>query len=662
LSFFVSGFVDSIDGLQYLAVARNIYYTHEPTAPPNEFTGVGVSKNTYIGSRIGKDGKSYSPTGLGFSLALLPAVAITDVVYRIYNLTPPIHFPLENDWLTFLTASFTNIFFAAGIGVTTYVYLREVGVKHRSALIISLLGLLTTNLFVASKHIYAHTMFIFFLFSSFLLLKIHTRNKRRILLLLSGASWGIAMMTYNLSFLLAIIPYFIYFVMLNGKNFGRITWIILGILPFFILNNWYANLTYHATATAAVFFGNALKTRAGVIFEGLYGQLLSPGRSFFIYSPILLIPFIFWFKIKKSILPETVIFFLTLGLYVAAFSLLWLPNPLGFQEPLWHGEYSWGPRYLMPAIPFGLIVTGYLYDKIKRIQKLIFLVPLILVGSYVELLGITMHYQIKFEGLEPSFIVNGVTFTAPIYTNLLPRYSPLLIMSKDLINLAKTFPKTLVHGPFNVRFIDGIDFPFNAGPERWRAIDKDGYILFDNNKKAPVTSLTFDLINHPVDKTQAISKIDFYINNKKVSDAQILKIGERKKITVTTDSGDLKEKDNLLTIKTEQADYKSYFDKKQIIAIMDMYVNNNLVNIESIDVPYISKLGPAIMKTNYQNWGNNSNPWISWIVHTQVVERTPFFWWLHPVYYWDIPSKPYIVLFVFNLVGLAYMARRLFIT
>ena len=34
---------------------------------------------------IGKDGKSYSLTGLGYSLAYLPAVSITDVVYKIYG-------------------------------------------------------------------------------------------------------------------------------------------------------------------------------------------------------------------------------------------------------------------------------------------------------------------------------------------------------------------------------------------------------------------------------------------------------------------------------------------------------------------------------------------------------------------------------------------------
>src|SRR5688572_3216603 len=103
LSFLSSGVIDSQDGFQYLAVARNIYYTGEPIAPLPEYD---QRKNIHMSTIVGKNGKVYSLTGLGFSLAYLPAVAITDIVYKIYNVTPAVHFPLENDWLILLTASF----------------------------------------------------------------------------------------------------------------------------------------------------------------------------------------------------------------------------------------------------------------------------------------------------------------------------------------------------------------------------------------------------------------------------------------------------------------------------------------------------------------------------------------------------------------------------
>src|SRR3989344_7035254 len=89
---FSSGVIDSQDGFQYLAVARNIYYQGEPTAP---MYGYDTRENIHMSTIVGKNGKSYSPTGLGFSLAMLPAVAVTDLVYKFYGVLPPVHFPLE---------------------------------------------------------------------------------------------------------------------------------------------------------------------------------------------------------------------------------------------------------------------------------------------------------------------------------------------------------------------------------------------------------------------------------------------------------------------------------------------------------------------------------------------------------------------------------------
>jgi hypothetical protein len=671
LSFFVSGAVDSQDGFQYLAVARNIYYTGRPTAPPYEFTGgPGVGKNIHMSTHVGKDGKTYSATGLGYSLAFLPAVALTDIVYKIYNIAPPVHFPLESDWLILMSASFINIFFAAGIAVVLYSFLREVGTKHKTALFTSLLGLFSTILFVASKHIYAHTMFTFFYLLSFLLLKKHAKTKKIILLFLSGVSLGIVTLTYNVSFLLTIIPYGAYFLFLNFKKpisknqiqemFKEGVLILLGYLPLMAVNLWYFNLISVSQAKViGSVFQNAITIPIGLLYEGLWGQLFSPGRSFFIYSPILLLPFIYWFKLKKEIYPEVVAAFLIFSLYLLAASLAWSQNPLGTGDSLWHGESSWGPRYLIPAVPFGLILCGYLFGKLNLKEKLLTVLPLAVLGVYVQLLGVVMPFQIKFHNMQLEFQVNEINYPMYLYTNLLPRFSPLINQSKNLVKVMSMFPKTINDGKYNVRFTDGIDFAFNVGPERWRVIDKTGYILFDNRQDSPIQTLTFDLINHPLEKTQANAKISFYLNSQKISEPQIFKIGEHKEITLKLESNELKPKNNVLTIEVEAADYQSFFDKKQIIAIVNLSINQTLVNKESIDVPFLSALGPAL-SFNYQNWNQESaNLWLSWHIHTQVFERTPNFWWLFPLYYWDIPAVPLWGFLAFNSLGLFYFGKKL---
>jgi len=92
LSVFSSGVIDSIDGFLYLAVARNIYYKGEPVAPEYKYD---TRQNIHLNVYKGKDGKTYSLTGLGYSLAMMPAVLLTDFIYKFYDVSPPINFPLE---------------------------------------------------------------------------------------------------------------------------------------------------------------------------------------------------------------------------------------------------------------------------------------------------------------------------------------------------------------------------------------------------------------------------------------------------------------------------------------------------------------------------------------------------------------------------------------
>ena len=91
-----------------------------------------------------------------------------------------------------------------------------------------------------------------------------------------------------------------------------------------------------------------------------------------------------------------------------------------------------------------------------------------------------------------------------------------------------------------------------------------------------------------------------------------------------------------------------------------MWINDKLINKEYISVPYISELGPKTAGIVYKNWGGtNTDPWLSWNIHTQVYERAPDLWWLRPAYYWDINIKPLIALFILCLVGLFISGRSI---
>jgi len=629
-----SGVVDSQDGFQYLAVARNIYYKGKPTSPHYEFN---TRQNVHMPVVLGKDGESYGFTGLGFSLALVPAVALTDLVYKIYNVTPPVHFPLENDWLILLTASFTNAFFGTILGVILFKYFLVLNLRIKQAFFLSIVSIFATNLLVYTKHINAHMMFITFLTLTFLLIKLYSLNRKRVYLIFSGISYGILSIIYNPTFILSFLPLVLYYLLLTKPKFKNNNirsvvkdsfYVLIGFIPFALIFIWFENLrafvntniNYASPSFYNAYADHLTKFPVTILIEGLYGQLFSPGRSIFIYSPLLLIIIFFWFKIKKSLHPETFAFLLLSVIYILFYTMQY---SVGSTDQglaaLWHGENSWGPRYLTPLIPLGMLIVGNIYITLSKKIKYIIFYPLALVGIYISLLGVLIPYQTKYHNLEKKFFLNGTEYTVFSYSNLLPRYTPILNISKNLIKLGQNFPKTFDHGVFNVKFYDGIDFPFNVGPERWRAIEGDGYISFDNNSKNPVSEISLGLINHPIGESSSSASLHLYLNDiPLLAEPSRMAVTERNLLMVPIKKELVFDKDNKLVVQVRYDEPKVLETKGQILGLQFFEINKNRINMESIDVPYVSALGPKIAGVTYQNWGGtneqvlgfaNKDPW-----------------------------------------------------
>jgi hypothetical protein len=678
LSFFSSGLVESQDGLQYLAVARNIYYKHEPTAPINEYGVEGGWKNIYMSTYVGANGKTFCLTGLGFSLAMVPSVAISDVIYKIYRASPPVHFPLESDWLIFLTTSFINAIFASILGVLLYFYLKEIGIKHKNALIVTLITIFTTNLFAFSKHITAYMMFMTAMFAAFLFLKKYSKTKKVTQLVFSGVFFGVGIITYNNTFMLMVLPYVLYYLLLIKPRFNLLSFkciwrdiisFLIGVIPFIIIYFWFEHYRAESVAlSSASFLTDYAKNRlfnvpSTVFFEGLWGQLFSPGRSFFIYSPFLLLIVIFWFKIKKNILPETIYFIFLATIYIvfyACFYLVGTPQQ-GFAG-MWPGESSWGPRYLSPLIPFGALIAGYIFSQISKFQKIFVVIPLIIIGFYVEILGVLMPYQIKYHYLEKGFFVNNTEYNMYSYVNLLPRYSPIIMQTKNLYRLMTKFTDISFPGKYRVRMYDGINFAFDVGPERWRSIENEGYILFDKIVNDDLKTISFDIINHPIGVGRKPLYLNFILNGKTLNQKPvILEVGKRKYIEFNVNKDQINETDNNLKIIADYKDNLTIKENIQIAGLIDMYINGNKINKEYITVPNISDLGPKMTGVRYLSWGEKYyDPWKVWDIHTQTYERIPDFWWLRNLYYWDVPHKPILTLFVFNIIGILYFSNKLY--
>jgi hypothetical protein len=106
-------------------------------------------------------------------------------------------------------------------------------------------------------------------------------------------------------------------------------------------------------------FGNWLETGYGLegagtgfvrswdrFFYALYGFLLSPGKSVFLYNPVLLASFLLLPRFARHHPRE--------GFLILSCSVL----VLVFHSNLiisWYGGWSWGPRFLLPVFPLALL-------------------------------------------------------------------------------------------------------------------------------------------------------------------------------------------------------------------------------------------------------------------------------------------------------------------
>jgi len=103
-------------------------------------------------------------------------------------------------------------------------------------------------------------------------------------------------------------------------------------------------------------FGPRWEFHLSALPEGVAGLLISPGRGLLWYSPVVLLAILGFRKAWKSkpleALLITALFAGFLGMHAAV--------------PYWHGGWSWGPRYLLPALPGLMALTALLEGKATK--------------------------------------------------------------------------------------------------------------------------------------------------------------------------------------------------------------------------------------------------------------------------------------------------------
>lgn len=155
-------------------------------------------------------------------------------------------------------------------------------------------------------------------------------------------------------------------------------WAALSATPFAIMFLGYNYVRWGAWLNSG-YDTKGAATQERVIW-GLWGLLLSPGKSIFLYSPPLLLSLAALPRLLRRVPALLVAMLATLGpVLLLNASLLY-----------WSGDYAWGPRYLVFAVPVLLVPGAFLIDDLLAARRRLTLAALgavLALGLFVQVIG-----------------------------------------------------------------------------------------------------------------------------------------------------------------------------------------------------------------------------------------------------------------------------------
>jgi hypothetical protein len=316
----------------------------------------------------GVDGRYYAKYGLGWSLAAAPLCALGRAVAMLLPTA-------TESFVTRATVMLLNPLLTAASGVLIFYLARRIYPASLAATLALLYGLCTIAWY------YAESAFSEPLVTLLLLAAIYAVEHGHPAV--AGTALGGMILTRQMALLLAV-PVAI--------------WALTRVRqdePGHLIRNAATLLVPLAVGQLAVFgynayrFGDPLEYGYwGVGWDtplllGLYSQLLSPGKGMFVFMPVLLLGVLGWPALRQRRRDWA-----WLILALVAFQLV--PYSL-YQD--WAGGGGWGPRLLLPSVPFMLFPAGEVIQRWQawRIGR-IAMVLLVALSLFIQVLGVSVNW------------------------------------------------------------------------------------------------------------------------------------------------------------------------------------------------------------------------------------------------------------------------------
>jgi len=403
-----SGRVRTIDEVIVDLEAESLA-TRGSTAVPQ-----AVAMNSFYG-KMDREGKPQAPYGAAQAALVVPWYVLGRLVRSAVPGIPPAARDLALDAV--VTASSAT--FAALAGAFVFLLLARAGIPVGAAAAASFIVSLGTLLFAYSSWFFSEPLAAAILLGGGLALFSGGPSTPISLerAALAGLLLGVAMWVRPTH--LIAVPAFLIAILARERGRGLAPACLLAVVAgmfgaAYLLRNEmlfgnFLDFGYPAAAEG----GKQLNTFETPLATGLFGFLLSPGKSVFLFAPSLLIALPGIFRLARFDRGLAVLAGIAPLSYLLFYSLY----------TQWEGGYSFGPRYLLPAIPFAALGLGPMLARSgRRVRRLV--LALAVAGFLVQAIGMSTSF------LEDQ--ATGAYYDE--HWNYRMSYSPLISQTERLIH------------------------------------------------------------------------------------------------------------------------------------------------------------------------------------------------------------------------------------